>query len=57
MARPWVADGEDGLLMWRVAANIFNKQFLTADKAWSSDLGVEREANNPHRKLQLVRNR
>jgi hypothetical protein len=31
---------------WRVAANILNKQSLTADKGWSSCLGVGRGANN-----------
>jgi hypothetical protein len=34
MARPQVADGEDGLQIWRVAANILNKQSRTADKGW-----------------------
>jgi hypothetical protein len=33
MARPQVADGGDGLQIWRVAANILlNKQSRTADK-------------------------
>jgi hypothetical protein len=32
MARRWVADGEDGLQIWRVAANILNKQSRRADK-------------------------
>jgi hypothetical protein len=31
---------------WRVAANILNKQSRTADKGWSSILGVGRGANN-----------
>jgi hypothetical protein len=30
----------------RVASNITNKQLRTADKGWSSGLGVERGANN-----------
>jgi hypothetical protein len=34
MARPQVADGGDSLQVWRVAANILNKQSQTADK-WS----------------------
>jgi hypothetical protein len=46
MARPQVADGGDGLQIWRVAANILNKQSWTADKGWSSSLGVGRGANN-----------
>jgi thiamine biosynthesis protein ThiC len=39
MALPVVADGGDGLCIWRVAANIVNKQSRTADKGWSSGLG------------------
>jgi hypothetical protein len=46
MARPQVADGGNGLQLWRVAANILNKQSRTADKGWSSRLGVGRGANN-----------
>jgi hypothetical protein len=34
----------------RVAANILNKQSLTADKGWSYILGVGREAATTHRK-------
>jgi hypothetical protein len=40
MARPQVTDGGDGLQIWRVPANILNKQSRTADKGWSSSLGV-----------------
>ena len=32
--------------IWRVAANILNKQSRTADKRWSSSLGVGRGAKN-----------
>jgi hypothetical protein len=46
MARPQVADGGEGLQIWRVAANILNKQSGTADKGWPSSLGVGRGANN-----------
>jgi hypothetical protein len=46
IARPQVADGGDGLQIWRVAANILNKQLRTADKGWSSSLGVQRGADN-----------
>jgi hypothetical protein len=51
MARPQVADGRDSLQIWRVAANILNKQLLTADKGLSSSWGVEHEADNssPHK--------
>jgi hypothetical protein len=36
----------NGLQIWRVAATIPNKQSRTANKAWSSNLGVGRRANN-----------
>jgi hypothetical protein len=44
---PRVADRRDGLKLWRLAANILNKQPRTNDKGWSSSLGVGRGANNP----------
>jgi hypothetical protein len=40
MARPQVADGGYGLQIWRVPANILNKQVRPADKRWSSSLCV-----------------
>jgi hypothetical protein len=40
MVRPQVADGGDSLQIWRVGENILNKQLWTADKGWSSSLGV-----------------
>jgi hypothetical protein len=46
MARPQVADGGDGLQIWRAAANILDKQPRTADKGWYSSLGVGRGVNN-----------
>jgi hypothetical protein len=42
MARPQVANGEDDLQMWRVAANIFNKQLQTADRGWPLSFPVWR---------------
>jgi hypothetical protein len=39
MVRPPVADGGDGFQIWRVAANIMNKQSKAAVKGWSSSLG------------------
>jgi hypothetical protein len=35
--------------IWRVAANILNKQSRTADKGWSSSLGVGRGLTTPRR--------
>jgi hypothetical protein len=46
MACPQVADRGVGLQIWRVAANILNKESRTADKVWSSRLGVGLGANN-----------
>jgi hypothetical protein len=46
MARPQVADGGNTLQVWRVAANILNKQSRTADKGWPSSLGAGRGAKN-----------
>jgi hypothetical protein len=45
MARPWVADEGDALQIWRVAANILNKS-RTADKRWSTRLGIVKGSNN-----------
>jgi hypothetical protein len=41
-----VSYGGEGLQIWRVAANILNKQSQTTDKGWPSSLGVGRGANN-----------
>ena len=40
--------------MWRVEANILNKQSRTADKGWSSSLGVGRVLTTPHRKKSIM---
>jgi hypothetical protein len=40
VACPQVADGEDSLQILSIAVNIMNKQLRTADKGWSSNLGV-----------------
>jgi hypothetical protein len=42
-----VVCGGEGLLIWKVATNILNKQSRRADKGWSSSLGVGHGANNP----------
>jgi hypothetical protein len=46
MARPQVADGGDGLQIWSVAANILNRQFLTAGKVWFSRIEAGFTAKN-----------
>ena len=45
MVRPWVAM-EERLSVWKVAANILNKQLRTTEKGWSSRLGIGRGAYN-----------
>jgi hypothetical protein len=40
MSCPQVADGGERLQIWRVTANILNKQWCTADRVSSSSLGV-----------------
>jgi len=40
-------EGYERSPLWRVAANKLNKQSWTANKGWSSSLGVGRGANNP----------
>jgi hypothetical protein len=54
MARPQVTDRGDGRQIWRVAANMLNKQSGTAEKDWSSNLGVEHWAKNATVKNKLV---
>jgi hypothetical protein len=39
MVQPQIED-EDVLQLWRVTANILNKQLLKVSKGWSSRLGV-----------------
>jgi hypothetical protein len=40
VTRPRVADGGNGVQIWRVAANILNKQLLTAEVVVSCRFGV-----------------
>jgi hypothetical protein len=44
-----------GLQIWRIAANILNKQSRTADKWWPSSLGVGRGLTTPHRKNKVTK--
>jgi len=44
MEGPEVANGVDGLQMWRVVAN---KQSRTAEKNWCFSLGFRRKVNSP----------
>jgi hypothetical protein len=46
IARPQVAYRRDGLQIWRVAANILNKESRTADMEWASSFWVGCGANN-----------
>ena len=42
--------------LWRVAANILNKQSRTADKRWSSSYGLGEMLTTPHRKNCMEKN-
>jgi hypothetical protein len=41
MPHPQIAGGGDGLQIWRVAANVLNKESQAANKGCFSILGVE----------------
>ena len=41
--------------IWRVAANVLNKQSRTAEEGWSSSLGVGRGANNAYPWKNIVK--
>jgi hypothetical protein len=47
--------GGDDIQIWKVTANILNKSSRTADKGWSSGLGVGRGTNNSPKTI-LLRN-
>jgi hypothetical protein len=47
MAHPRVADTGDGLQIWRVAANLLNKELRTDDSGWPSSLGAGRGKQPP----------
>jgi hypothetical protein len=46
MVLPPVEGGGNNLQTWKVAVSILNKQSQTADKGWSSRLGVGLGVNN-----------
>ena len=46
MSRRQVVVGRNGLQIWRLAANILNKQSQAANKGWSSRYVVARGAKN-----------
>ena len=48
-----VSDGGVGLQIWRLAANILNKQSWTAEQEWPSSLEVWREVRTSHCKNHL----
>jgi hypothetical protein len=57
MACPQATDGGDGFQVWRLTANILNKQSRTADKESASSLGVGRGVTTPCLNLKsLLRN-
>jgi hypothetical protein len=55
MARPQVADGGDGLRIWRVATNILNKQSRTAGNGGPPAWGFGVMLKAPHRKKIMLK--
>jgi hypothetical protein len=55
IACPHIADGGQGFQIWRIPANILNKQSRTAD-SWLSSLGIGRRANPHYITSDLLRN-
>jgi hypothetical protein len=50
------SEGRNGLEIWRVAANILNKQLRTTDNGWSARFGIGKVLTTPHRKhLNMLR--
>jgi hypothetical protein len=57
MAHPRVADGGDGLQIWKVAAYILNKQLRTADRGGPPAWALGRSLTTLHCKTSnLLRN-
>jgi hypothetical protein len=56
MASLQVADGGNGLHIWRVAANMLNKQSWTPDKGLSSNWGLGMGLKSPHCKRSFLQN-
>jgi hypothetical protein len=46
MTCPQIADGGNGLQLWKVVENTLNKQLRRANKGWSSRLRVWHGAKN-----------
>ena len=56
MARSQVADRGYGLQIWRVTANMLNKQSWTADRGGPPDWVLVEGLTTPHRKKEIVTN-
>jgi hypothetical protein len=55
MACPHAADGGDSLQIWKVAANILNKQSWTADSIHGPCQGVIKKRTGATRSMQLCK--
>lgn len=56
MAHSPVVGGGNDLQMWRVSADILNKQSRTTDKGWSSNLRDKRKLTTLHCENRLMQN-
>jgi hypothetical protein len=55
VVHPQVADGENGLQIWRVSSNILHKQLQKAKKGWSSTL-MDRVLTPSPWKISMLQN-
>jgi hypothetical protein len=53
MAHPQIVDGGDGLQIWRVVANVLNKQSWTTDNGWAQPRGLVVGLTTPHLKKYI----
>jgi hypothetical protein len=51
---PHIVDGGNSLQLWKVAADILNKQSWTTNMRWSSNLEIEQGANNLSAKSNML---
>jgi hypothetical protein len=50
-----IGDGGGDLQIWKVPANMLNKQSRTTDKGWPTSLGVGCGLRSPHRKNNVTK--
>jgi hypothetical protein len=54
MSHPHVADGREGIQVWRLAENVLNKQSWRASKGFFFSLGIEQNKNPSLSKARIL---